>query len=87
MNQQPNSEPRPPHESWLPAEFLENSHKFPSEELMKYAGKHIAWSLDGTRIVASADDSKALLEAIKSLGLSPSRVVRSYVEPADEFCA
>ncbi len=51
MNAQSTGNPRPPRESWLPAEFLENSEKFPSEELMKYAGKHIAWSLDGTGIV------------------------------------
>jgi hypothetical protein len=86
MNEQSNGKPQPPGEGWLPVEFFENQRRFSSDEVMKYAGKHIAWSWDGSQIVASADDNEGLLVAIKSLGLNPSRVVCSYVEPADEFC-
>ncbi len=35
--------------------YYENRNKLPLEEYMKYAGKHVAFSPDGTRIVASGD--------------------------------
>jgi hypothetical protein len=87
MNAQPTARPQPPDDSWLTVEFFENRDKFPPDELTKYAGKHIAWSWDGASIVASADDREGLDKAIKSLGLSLSRVVCSYIDPPGEFWA
>jgi hypothetical protein len=87
MNQQTNGKLQPPDDSWLTVDFFENRQNFPLDELMKYSGKHIAWSWDGTQIVASADDADGLYETVKSLGLSPSRVVHSYVDPGNEFSA
>src|SRR4051794_10408609 len=37
-------------------QFLTNRAQFPPEELAKYAGKYVAWSPDGTQIVASDED-------------------------------
>jgi hypothetical protein len=87
MNAPATARPQPPDDSWLTREFFENRDKFPQEELIKYAGKHIAWSWDGASIVASADDREGLDKAIKSLGLSTSRVVCSYVDSGNEFWA
>ena len=78
-----NGKRQPPDDTWLPPEFHENRRNFPGDELMKYAGKHIAWSWDGTQIVASADDMSELDDRVKALGLNPSRVVFSYVDPPD----
>jgi hypothetical protein len=83
MNETTNSKPQPPDDSWLSASFFENRRNFPPDELMKYAGKHVAWSWDGTQIVASADDDPELVEKVKTLGLNPSRVVFSYVDLPD----
>jgi hypothetical protein len=36
------------------ATFIRNTNAYPEDELLKYAGQHIAWSGDGKSIVASA---------------------------------
>lgn len=53
---------------------------FPLDELHKYAGKCIAWSPDGTSIVAGADDYDILDRAVCAAGYDPSRCVFSYVD-------
>lgn len=60
-------------------EFIPNRQKFPPEELAKYMGKCIAWSPDGTSIVASADDYDVLDQLVIAAGHDPSRCVHSYV--------
>jgi hypothetical protein len=70
----------PSDNNWVPACFFENQRNFPREQLLKYAGKHIAWSWDGTHIVASADSGGELWGKVQALGLEPSRVVYSYVD-------
>jgi hypothetical protein len=66
---------------WLTREFFENRRKFPQEELLKYAGKHVAFSWDGTRIVASGDSYEDLERNMAALGVDPERVASEYVEP------
>ena len=63
--------------------YDENRSKFPLEELAKYAGKHIAFSLDGTRILASGDSIEEVEEQLIAAGINPSQVVGSYVDPPD----
>jgi hypothetical protein len=63
--------------------FTENSSKVPYEELVKYAGQVVAWTLDGTRILASAPDDLELDKRLKEMGIDPSRVVGVYMPPAD----
>jgi hypothetical protein len=66
---------------WLPKEHMENVRRFPPEELLKYAGKHIAWSWDGTQIVASGDSLEEMEANVIAAGIDPSRVVGDYVDP------
>jgi hypothetical protein len=78
-----NGKPMPPDDSWITASFIENRRGFPAEELAKYAGKHVGWGWDGTRIIASADSNSELSELVKKLGLDSARVVLSYIDPPD----
>jgi hypothetical protein len=69
---------------WLGADFFENQHNFPPEELAKYEDLHIAWSWDGTRILASAPSREELNEELKRAGIDPGRVVHDYIPPLDQ---
>ena len=65
-------------------EYLKNRHQFPHEELARHAGHYIAWSPDGTKVLASEDDPTQVIEAVKALGYDPGETVISYVPPVDE---
>src|SRR5207302_2028170 len=43
--------PHPPDDTWLPACFFENQKKAQPEDMVPYAGQHIAWSWDGSRVL------------------------------------
>ncbi len=61
--------------------FLANQQTVPPQDAAKYAGKWIAWSPDGSAIVASAENTEALLECIRAAGESPHLCTLEYVEP------
>jgi hypothetical protein len=63
-----------------PQDFRKNSAEFPVEELHKYIGQHIAWSWDGTRIVAAASTDEELNKKLEELGVEFSDVVFDYVD-------
>ena len=63
--------------------YEENRSKFPLDELAKYAGKHIAFSPDGTRIVASGDSFDEVVEKLQAAGIDVSQVVHSYIDGPD----
>ena len=69
-----------PDDSWLDKTFFDNRAKFPPEALLPYAGQYIAWSWDGSRILASAADREPLWEKLAAMGVNPSRVVFQYVD-------
>ncbi len=60
--------------------YEENRSKFPLEELAKYAGKHVAFSPDGTRILASGESMEEVEEKLVAAGINPSQVVGSYID-------
>lgn len=68
------------------SQFDENRSKFPPEELLKYAGKCVAFSPDGTRIVASGDSWEALDAALEAAGIHFSQVVSAYLNPPGVSC-
>lgn len=78
-----NGTPQPRDDNWIPKCFFENRQKFPPEQLLQYAGKHIAWSWDGTKIVASAEELPELYLRLEEAGIPFSRTVHSYVDPID----
>ncbi len=69
---------------WLEVAFFENRQKFPPDELAKYAGQHIAWSWDGTRIVDSDPNPEELCRKLEAAGIPTNRVVFGYVDPPDQ---
>jgi hypothetical protein len=65
------------------SKYAENRNKFPLDELDKYAGKYVAWSPDGTRIVACGDDREALWKELEAAGIDISQVVGEFIPPSD----
>ena len=66
-------------------EFMKNRQQFPAEELWKYVNKYVAWSPDGTKIIASDDeDGLRLHAAIRAAGFDPSEILVSFVPDPDE---
>ncbi|HKB40688.1 MAG TPA: hypothetical protein VKD72_29955 [Gemmataceae bacterium] len=73
-----------PEVPWLGPEFFENQRKFPPEQLMQYAGQHIAWSWDGSRVLASDPDEVELKKKLEAAGINTQRVVFGYIDPLDQ---
>ena len=63
--------------------FLENRARFPLEELVRRAGRWVAWSPDGARIVAEADDPEVLDELVVNAGEDPERCITEGI-PAED---
>ena len=64
--------------------FNENTYKYPYEEWIQFAGRQIAWNLDGTKILASGEDYPQLFQTLDELGIEVSQVVLDYVPTKDE---
>jgi hypothetical protein len=64
--------------------FRENRDNFPAEELAKYAGKRVAWWVDGSRIVDADDDGVALVERLRQNGYDMAYIVLETIPFPDE---
>jgi hypothetical protein len=73
------SRPEPPDLS----HYEENRSRFPLDELAKHWGKHVAFSPDGTRIVASGDTEEELEMALQAACIPFNQVVFSYIDGPD----
>jgi hypothetical protein len=65
-------------------QFIRNRNEFPYDELEKYAGRHVAWSPDGTRILAADEDPLKVLAAVKAAGYDPGETLIEVVPSPDE---
>ena len=52
-------------------QYLKNRLAFSLEELAKHRGEWVAWSPDGTRLVAAALELKALDDLVRAAGENP----------------
>ena len=66
-------------------EFDKNREAFPPEELLAYRGQYIAWSPDGTRIIASDTDGLKLDDTVRALGYDPAELTFSSVPDAERL--
>jgi hypothetical protein len=64
-------------------QFLKNRQQFPPEELVKYAGKYVAWSPDGASILASDTDPVRLTATVKGMGHNLADVLITIVPDPD----
>jgi hypothetical protein len=65
--------------------YYENQRNFPESELAKYYGKHVAWSRDGTAILASGATWEELFADMGAKHLDPFKdVVVGYVDVPGE---
>jgi hypothetical protein len=67
------------------SQHYKNREAFPAEELEKYAGRQVAWNLEGTAIVASGGDELEVAEAAREAGYSLDQIVFSYVPRPNEI--
>jgi len=58
----------------------ENRNKARLALLNQYMGKHVAWSLDMTKVLAAADDHLSLHEEAARLGLKGGDYVTEYID-------
>jgi hypothetical protein len=65
--------------------FRRQRDLFPEDQLRPYWGKAVAWSMDGTRIVASGDTWEALGTELDRLGVSVSTVFHEYIAHPDDI--
>jgi hypothetical protein len=65
--------------------FHKNRQQFPPEELAKYAGKFVAWSPDGTHILACDEDELRLTNTIRDAGHASAEVLIAYVPVDDDI--
>ena len=63
--------------------FLERRAAFPAEALAPYAGRWIAWSPDGTRIVADSEAPEDLDGRIRAAGGDAERCVVEGIPVTD----
>jgi hypothetical protein len=65
--------------------YHENRLKFPAEELAQYAGQYVAFSPEGTHILACGSTEEEVEKRLEAAGIDPSQVVGSYVPAPDEI--
>jgi hypothetical protein len=77
----PNGQPKEPPDV---SQFEDGRNQIAADELLKYAGKYVAFSPDGRHILASGDDYDEVDRQLETLGIHFSQVVHGYVERPDE---
>lgn len=73
----------PPAFPWPGPDFERNRERVPASARDKWAGRHVAWSWDGTYIVAGADTLPALLAELHQAHLDPATVVFDFIDTPD----
>jgi hypothetical protein len=67
-------------------QFDRRRRQVPWEQIAPYAGQNVAWSADGSHIVAAGTGYDGLAKRLDELGIDSASVVWSYVPPLNEDC-
>ncbi|HWG44228.1 MAG TPA: hypothetical protein VN688_15725 [Gemmataceae bacterium] len=65
-------------------EFRQNQSRLPREELEKYNGQYVAWSSDGTRILAADPDPLRVDALLCVAGYDPAEILVSRIAIPEE---
>ena len=65
------------------SKYEENRSKFPIGELRKYVGQWVAFSLDGSRVLANAETIPDLEKCLTAAGEDPQNVALERIEFED----
>jgi hypothetical protein len=65
---------------WIDPAYFKNRPNFPPQELLKYKDQYIAWSYDGTRVIASDENVEQLYDRLQANGFDLARTVVSFVD-------
>jgi hypothetical protein len=60
--------------------YEEGFNSIPHEVLMQYAGKYVAVTPDGRRILASGDEREEVDRNLAAMGIHFSQVVHDYID-------
>lgn len=66
---------------WIGKDFFDNQAKLTAEDMKPYAGFFIAWSWDGTRVLASGQSELEVYDKLIEQGADINRVVYDYIDP------
>jgi hypothetical protein len=64
-------------------EYLKNRIAYPLDDLAKHRGEWIAWSPDGTRVVAASRNPETLDELVRAAGEDPEECAIEGIPDAD----
>jgi hypothetical protein len=64
--------------------YLKNRYSFPLDELLRLGDQWVAWSADGTRIVAHDADLLRVTEQLQGAGLTSEDVNFEFIPPGGE---
>ncbi len=65
-------------------DFRRNQSRVPREELERYNGQYVAWSPDGSRIVAADPDPVRLDDTLLAGGYDPAEIVVNRIAIPEE---
>jgi hypothetical protein len=66
-------------------EFRRNQSRFPQVELEKFNGEYVAWSPDGTRILAAHVDPSQVDALLSAAGYDPAEILVCLVAVPEEI--
>ena len=69
-----------PQYPWVDPRFHENRVNFPLDKLTPYAGQHIAWNWDATKVLASGSDREEVYRKLEAAGIDTNLVVLDYID-------
>lgn len=65
--------------------FIENKNRYLAEHTDELLGKHVAWSADGSTVLAANEDPETLMAEVRRRNLSFDAVVFGYIPTLTEL--